>query len=93
MPATGGNRPLLLEIQALVSPTDLPCQAAAPRRPKRLAMIVAVLTRHAGLSLGQADVFVTLPGGLRIDEPEPTRPALAIASAARGGRPCRARLR
>jgi DNA repair protein RadA/Sms len=85
--ALEGTRPLLLEIQALVSPTDL----AMPRRvatgvdPKRLAMIVAVLSRHAGVSLGQADVFVNVAGGVRIDEPGADLGiALAIASAARG---------
>jgi DNA repair protein RadA/Sms len=85
--ALEGTRPLLLEIQSLVSPTDL----AMPRRvgtgvdPKRLAMIVAVLSRHAGLALGQADVFVNVAGGLRIDEPgADLTVALAIASAARG---------
>ena len=82
-----GSRPILLEIQALVSRTDL----AMPRRvatgvdPKRLAMIVAVLSRHAGLALGAADVFVNVAGGVRIDEPgADLAVALAIASAARG---------
>ncbi len=82
-----GTRPLLLEIQALVSPTDL----AMPRRvgtgvdPKRLAMIVAVLGRHARIPLGSADVFVNVAGGVRIDEPgADLAVALAIASAARG---------
>jgi DNA repair protein RadA/Sms len=82
-----GTRPLLLEVQALVAPTDL----AMPRRvgtgvdPKRLAMIVAVLSRHAGLPLGGADVFVNVAGGVRIDEPGGDLGiALAIASAARG---------
>ena len=81
-----GTRPILLEIQALVAPTDL----AMPRRvgtgvdPKRLAMIVAVLSRHAGVALGSADVFVNVAGGLRIDEPGADLAiALAIASAAR----------
>jgi DNA repair protein RadA/Sms len=85
--ALEGTRPLLLEIQALVSPTDL----AMPRRvgtgvdPKRLAMIVAVLSRHGGLALGQADVFVNVAGGMRIDEPgADLAVGLAIASAARG---------
>ena len=85
--ALEGTRPLLLEIQALVSQTDL----AMPRRvgtgvdPKRLAMIVAVLSRHAGLVLGQADVFVNVAGGVRIDEPGADLAiALAIASAAKG---------
>jgi DNA repair protein RadA/Sms len=85
--ALEGTRPILLEIQALVSPTDL----AMPRRvatgvdPKRLAMIVAVLGRHARLPLGSADVFVNVAGGVRIDEPgADLAVALAIASAARG---------
>jgi DNA repair protein RadA/Sms len=81
-----GTRPILLEVQALVSPTDL----AMPRRvgtgvdPRRLAMIVAVLARHGGLPLGGADVFVNVAGGVRIDEPGADLGiALAIASAAR----------
>jgi DNA repair protein RadA/Sms len=85
--ALEGTRPLLLEIQALVAPTDL----AMPRRvgtgvdPKRLAMIVAVLSRHARVPLGQADVFVNVAGGVRIDEPGADLAiALAVASAARG---------
>jgi len=85
--ALEGSRPLLIEIQSLVAPTDL----AMPRRvatgvdPKRLAMIVAVLARHAGLPLGGADVFVNVAGGVRIDEPGADLGiALAIASAARG---------
>jgi len=85
--ALEGTRPILLEIQALVAPTDL----AMPRRvatgvdPKRLAMIVAVLSRHAGIALGSADVFVNVAGGVRIDEPgADLAVALAIASAARG---------
>jgi DNA repair protein RadA/Sms len=85
--ALEGTRPLLIEIQSLVAPTDL----AMPRRvgtgvdPKRMAMIVAVLARHAGLALGAADVFVNVAGGVRIDEPGADLGiALAIASAARG---------
>jgi len=82
-----GTRPLLIEIQSLVAPTDL----AMPRRvgtgvdPKRLAMIVAVLARHAGVPLRSSDVFVNVAGGVRIDEPGADLGiALAIASAARG---------
>src|SRR6266403_851400 len=91
--ALEGTRPILLEVQALVGQTDL----AMPRRvatgvdPKRLAMIVAVLARHAGIALGQADVFVNVAGGVRIDEPgADLAVALAIASAA-GRRPVQAR--
>ena len=48
-------------------------------------MIVAVLSRHAGLALGQADVFVNVAGGVRIEEPgADLAVALAVASAARG---------
>jgi DNA repair protein RadA/Sms len=82
-----GTRPLLLEVQALVAPTDL----AMPRRvgtgvdPRRLAMLVAVLGRHTGVALGSADVFVNVAGGVRIEEPGGDLAiALAIASAARG---------
>jgi len=84
--ALEGTRPILLEVQALVSQSEL----AMPRRvatgidPKRLAMIVAVLARHAGVSLGQADVFVNVAGGVRVDEPgADLAVALAIASAAK----------
>jgi DNA repair protein RadA/Sms len=55
--------------------------------PKRLAMIVAVLGRHARLPLGQADVFVNVAGGVHVDEPgADLAVALAIASAS-GGTP------
>ncbi len=84
--ALEGTRPILLEIQSLVAQSEL----AMPRRvatgidPKRLAMIVAVLSRHARVALGQADVFVNVAGGVRIDEPgADLAVALAIASAAR----------
>ena len=84
--ALEGSRPLVLEVQALVSQSDL----AMPRRvatgvdPKRLAMIVAVLGRHAGVALGQADVFVNVAGGVRVDEPgADLAVALAIAGAAK----------
>jgi len=84
--ALEGTRPILLEVQALVSQSEL----AMPRRvatgidPKRLAMIVAVLARHAGIALGQADVFVNVAGGVRVDEPgADLAVALAIASAAK----------
>ncbi|HLG07393.1 MAG TPA: DNA repair protein RadA [Gaiellaceae bacterium] len=82
-----GTRPILLEVQALVAPTDL----AMPRRvatgvdPRRLAMIVAVLGRHAGVALASADVFVNVAGGIKIEEPgADLAVTLAVASAARG---------
>jgi DNA repair protein RadA/Sms len=62
----------------------MPRRVATGIHPKRLAMIVAVLSRHARVALGQADVFVNVAGGVRIDEPgADLAVALAIASAAR----------
>jgi DNA repair protein RadA/Sms len=63
----------------------MPRRVATGVDPKRLAMIVAVLGRHARVALGTADVFVNVAGGVRIDEPgSDLAVALAIASAARG---------
>jgi DNA repair protein RadA/Sms len=87
LPAIEGTRPIVLEVQALVSPTDM----AMPRRQatgldrNRLSMIVAVLGRHAGVALGASDVFVNVAGGVRVDEPAADLAvALAIVSSARG---------
>ena len=63
----------------------MPRRVATGVDPKRLAMILAVLSRHAGLPLGSADVFVNVAGGVRIEEPGGDLGiALAVASAARG---------
>jgi DNA repair protein RadA/Sms len=66
-----GARPLLVEIQALVAPTSLgtPRRAVVGWEPSRLAMVLAVLEAHAGLKLGQFDVYLNVAGGLRIAEP------------------------
>jgi DNA repair protein RadA/Sms len=51
----------------------------------RLALVLAVLTRHAGIAIGSADVFVSVAGGVRVDEPgADLAVALAVASAAQG---------
>ncbi|MGZ4431539.1 MAG: DNA repair protein RadA [Gaiellales bacterium] len=87
LPAVEGTRPILLEVQALVAPTDLamPRRAATGFDRNRLSMIVAVLGRHAGVALGSSDVFVNVAGGVRVDEPAADLAvALAIASAHRG---------
>ncbi len=66
-----GTRPLLVEVQGLTSPA----QYGNARRTangvdyNRLLMIAAVLSRRAGLKLAEADIFVNVIGGLRIDEP------------------------
>ncbi len=63
-----GRRPLLVEIQALTTPTSL----TIPRRvsmgvdSSRLQMLVAVLTRRAGLHLGDQDIFVNVTGGIKL---------------------------
>src|SRR3954468_2763487 len=85
--AMEGSRPLLVEVQALVSPSEI----VPPRRVctgidrNRLALVLAVLGRHAGVGVGTSDVFVNVVGGVRVDEPgADLAVALAVASAARG---------
>jgi DNA repair protein RadA/Sms len=82
-----GTRPLLVEVQALVAPTELvpPRRIANGVERNRLAMVLAVLGRHAGVGLGNADVFVNVAGGIRVEEPgADLAVALAVASAHRG---------
>ena len=66
-----GTRPLLVELQALVSPTNfgLPQRVAAGIDHRRLSLLLAVLEKRAGLRLGNHDVFMNVAGGVRIDEP------------------------
>src|SRR3954451_12489201 len=85
--AMEGSRPLLVEVQALVAPTELvpPRRIANGVDRNRLALVLAVLARHGGLSLGSSDVFVSAAGGVRVEEPGADLAiALAVASAARG---------
>lgn len=79
-PAMEGVRPLLVEVQALVSDPH----AVSPRRtvtgfdPNRIALLLAVLERHVGLRFYDRDVFVNVVGGIRLDEPAVD---LAVATA------------
>jgi DNA repair protein RadA/Sms len=85
--AMEGTRPLLVEVQALVAPTEVehPRRTATGLDRNRLALVLAVLARHAGLSLSSADVFVNVAGGVRVEEPgADLAVALAIASAQSG---------
>jgi len=85
--AMEGSRPLLVEVQALVSPSELvpPRRLASGIDRNRLALVLAVLARHGGVGLGAADVFLNVVGGVRVDEPGvDLAVALAVASAARG---------
>jgi DNA repair protein RadA/Sms len=93
--AMEGSRPLLVEVQALVSRSELeqPRRLVSGLDRNRLALILAILGRHGGVALGGADVFVNVVGGVRVEEPGcDLAIALAVASAARGtpiaGRPC-----
>jgi DNA repair protein RadA/Sms len=82
-----GTRPLLVEVQALVAPTEMvpPRRVANGIDRNRLAMVLAVLARHGGPSLAGADVFVNVAGGVRVDEPgADLAVALALVSAQRG---------
>ena len=87
--AIEGSRPLLVEVQALVSPSELvpPRRVVSGIDRNRLALVLAVLGRHAGIGLGDGDVFVNVVGGVRVDEPgADLAVALAVASAVRGRR-------
>ncbi len=82
-----GTRPLLVEVQALVDTAHVP----NPRRlsvglePARLAMLLAVLHRHAGLALYDQDVFINAVGGVRVGEPAADLAVvLAVVSSLKG---------
>ena len=85
-PTLEGSRPLLVEVQALVSPTGYgtPSRKASGLDPNRLSLLIAVLGRRAGIGLGSHDVYANLAGGLTVMEPALDLPlALALASSAR----------
>jgi DNA repair protein RadA/Sms len=85
--AMEGTRSLLVEVQALVAPTEIvpPRRIASGIDRNRLSLVIAVLARHAGLSLSGADVFVNVAGGVRVEEPgADLAVAMALASAQRG---------
>jgi DNA repair protein RadA/Sms len=84
--AMEGSRPLLVEVQALVSTSELvpPRRVVAGLDRNRVALVLAVLGRHGGIGLGAADVFINVVGGVRVDEPgADLAVALAVASAAK----------
>ena len=79
-----GTRPVLAEVQALVSPTTL----SVPRRTgngldyNRAAMLLAVLEKRGGLRLSNADVYWNVVGGLRLDEPAADLAVIIAAASA-----------
>lgn len=85
--AMEGSRPLLVEVQALVSPSELvpPRRVVSGLDRNRVALVLAVLGRHGSIGAGSADVFVNVVGGVRIEDPgADLAVALAVASAVRG---------
>ncbi len=85
-PTMEGSRPLLVEVQALVSPAGYgtPARKASGIDPNRLGLLVAVLGRRAGVGLSSHDVYANLAGGLSVAEPGLDLPvALALASSLR----------
>jgi DNA repair protein RadA/Sms len=75
-----GTRPVLVEIQALVAPSNYgtPRRAVVGWDGNRLAMVIAVLEARCGLQIGARDIYLNVAGGLRITEPAAD---LAVASA------------
>lgn len=66
-----GNRPLLIEIQSLVSPASYGTPQRTPTGfdPKRLNMLLAVLEKRCGFKMGVQDVFVNMAGGIKVEDP------------------------
>lgn len=66
-----GTRPVLVEVQALVTPTSYPSpqRTAAGFDGKRLSLLLAVLEKRQGMKLSTQDVFLNVAGGIRVDEP------------------------
>ncbi len=82
-PTLEGSRPILVEVQALVSPTGYgnPSRKASGLDPNRLSLLIAVLGRRAGIPLGSHDVYANLAGGLSVIEPAldlPARPRTGL---------------
>ncbi|MBW1637426.1 MAG: DNA repair protein RadA [Deltaproteobacteria bacterium] len=71
LPSVEGTRPILVEVQALVSPTNLGTarRTAIGADPQRLSLLCAVLEKKGGLDMYGNDIFLNIAGGIRIDEP------------------------
>ncbi len=81
-----GTRPLLVELQALVTPANYgsPQRVVNGLDSRRVSLLLAVLEKRAGMHLGTQDVFVNVAGGVRLDEPSvDLGAAVAIASSLR----------
>ncbi len=85
--AMEGTRPVLVDLQALVSPTMLP----APRRQSygfdhnRMALLLAVMEKRAGMKLYNMDAYVNVAGGIELDEPAADLPLVAAVASSLSG--------
>ncbi len=81
-----GTRPLLLEVQSLVSPTNfgMPQRRSSGIDPNRLALILAILEKRLGMAISSQDVFLNIAGGIKVVEPSiDLSVAVAVASSFR----------
>ncbi|MDM7321840.1 MAG: DNA repair protein RadA [Gammaproteobacteria bacterium] len=84
-----GSRPLLVEVQALVaeSPFGQPRRVTLGLEQNRLAMLLAVMHRHAGIAMFDQDVFINVVGGVKISETAADLPLLCAALSSLRNRP------
>ncbi|MGD9708483.1 MAG: DNA repair protein RadA [Halothiobacillaceae bacterium] len=84
-----GTRPLLVEVQALVaeSPFGQPRRVTVGLEQNRLAMLLAVMHRHAGVAMFDQDVFINVVGGVKISETAADLPLLCAALSSLRNRP------
>jgi DNA repair protein RadA/Sms len=87
--AREGTRQMLIEVQALVDPSQLanPRRVAVGFETNRVALLLAVLHRHAGVALGAHDVYVNVVGGVRLAETAADLAVIAALSSSLTGRP------
>jgi len=87
--AIEGSRPMLVEVQALVSASTFgnPRRMASGLDPNRLSLLLAVLDKRAGLNLAADDVFVNVAGGMTIEEPAADLAVLAAVASSLRNRP------
>jgi DNA repair protein RadA/Sms len=87
--AREGTRQMLIEVQALVDPSQLanPRRVAVGFESNRVALLLAVMHRHAGVTLGAHDVFVNVVGGVRLAETAADLAVVAALHSSLGGRP------
>ncbi len=81
-----GTRPLLLEVQSLVSPANfgMPQRRSSGIDPNRLALILAILEKRLGMAISSQDVFLNIAGGIKVVEPSiDLSVAIAVASSFR----------